>query len=104
MNNGGITGGFARVDEISKLTLDRVFGVNVIGAFLCCREAVKRMSTSHGGHGGSIINISSRAGQLGGSGEWVHYAATKGAIDSLTVGLAREVAREGSESTQSLPG
>jgi NAD(P)-dependent dehydrogenase (short-subunit alcohol dehydrogenase family) len=67
----------------------------VVGAFLCCREAVRRMSTRRGGAGGSIVNISSRAAQLGGAGEWVHYAASKGALDSLTVGLAREVAAEG---------
>jgi NAD(P)-dependent dehydrogenase (short-subunit alcohol dehydrogenase family) len=95
VNNGGITGGFSRVEAISAETLQRVFAVNVTGAFLCCREAVKRMSTKHGGAGGVIVNVSSRAGQLGGSGEWVHYAATKGAIDTLTVGLGREVALEG---------
>jgi NAD(P)-dependent dehydrogenase (short-subunit alcohol dehydrogenase family) len=95
VNNGGITGGFSRVEAISAGVVERVFAVNVIGAFLCCREAVKRMSTKHGGHGGVIVNLSSRAAQLGGSGEWVHYAATKGAIDTLTVGLAREVALEG---------
>ena len=95
VNNGGITGGFSRVEAISSGVVERVFAVNVIGAFLCCREAVKRMSTKHGGHGGVIVNLSSRAAQLGGSGEWVHYAATKGAIDTLTVGLAREVALEG---------
>lgn len=95
VNNGGITGGFSRVDAVTAATLQEVFAVNVIGAFLCSREAVRRMSTTHGGRGGSIINISSRAAQLGGSGEWVHYAATKGAVDSLTLGLAREVALEG---------
>ena len=95
INNGGVTGGFSRVDEVSTTALSHVFAVNVIGAFLCCREAVRRMSRKHGGRGGSIINISSRAAQLGGSGEWVHYAATKGALDTLTVGLAREVAGEG---------
>lgn len=95
INNGGVTAGFSRVDEVSAAALSHVFAVNVIGAFLCCREAVRRMSRKHGGRGGSIVNISSRAAQLGGSGEWVHYAATKGALDTLTVGLAREVASEG---------
>jgi NAD(P)-dependent dehydrogenase (short-subunit alcohol dehydrogenase family) len=95
VNNGGITGGFSRLDAVTAATLQEVFAVNVIGAFLCSREAVRRMSTVHGGQGGSIVNISSRAAQLGGSGEWVHYAATKGAVDSLTLGLAREVALEG---------
>lgn len=95
VNNGGVTGGFSRVDALSAAALERVFAVNVIDAFLCCREAVRRMSTRRGGEGGSIVNISSRAAQLGGAGEWVHYAASKGALDSLTVGLAREVAAEG---------
>ncbi|MFT4065993.1 SDR family oxidoreductase [Paraburkholderia sp.] len=95
VNNGGVTGGFSRVEAISAQALQDVFAVNVIGAFLCSREAVKRMSTKRGGHGGVIVNLSSRAAQLGGSGEWVHYAATKGAIDTLTMGLAREVALEG---------
>jgi NAD(P)-dependent dehydrogenase (short-subunit alcohol dehydrogenase family) len=95
VNNAGITGGFERVETVTSELLSGVFAINVIGAFLCCREAVKRMSFRHGGKGGSIVNISSRAAQLGGSGEWVHYAASKGAIDSLTIGLAREVAGEG---------
>ncbi|MGJ7574736.1 SDR family oxidoreductase [Variovorax sp. RB2P76] len=95
VNNGGITGGFSRVDEADAQMLEQVFGVNVVGVFLCCREAVRRMSTRHGGLGGSIVNVSSRAAQIGGGGEWVHYAATKGALDTLTLGLAREVALEG---------
>jgi NAD(P)-dependent dehydrogenase (short-subunit alcohol dehydrogenase family) len=95
VNNAGITGGFQRVETVTSELLTEVFAINVIGAFLCCREAVKRMSLRHGGSGGSIVNVSSRAAQLGGSGEWVHYAASKGAIDSLTIGLAREVAGEG---------
>lgn len=95
VNNGGVTGGFSRVENLAYEALMRVFAVNVVGAFLCCREAVRRMSIRQGGCGGSIINISSRAGDLGGSGEWVHYAATKGALDTLTRGLAKEVALEG---------
>jgi len=104
VNNGGITGGFSRLDQISSKALTQVFGVNVIGAFLCSREAVRRMSTQHGGRGGSIVNISSRASQIGGSGEWVHYAASKGAIDTLTLGLAREVALEGIRVNAVAPG
>jgi NAD(P)-dependent dehydrogenase (short-subunit alcohol dehydrogenase family) len=75
--------------------LARLFAVNVTGAFICAREAVRRMSTTRGGAGGSIVNISSRAAVLGGSGEWVHYASSKGAIDTMTVGLARELAPQG---------
>lgn len=95
VNNAGITGGFARGSEVSAATLRRVLAVNVEGAILASREAVRRMSTRLGGQGGVIVNISSRAAQLGGSGEWVHYGASKGAIDTLTVGMAREVAAEG---------
>ena len=95
VNNAGITGGFARVDETSRSMLERLMAVNVIGPMLCLREAVKRMSTRYGHTGGSIVNISSLAARTGGAGEWVHYAATKGAINTLTVGLAREVASEG---------
>jgi NAD(P)-dependent dehydrogenase (short-subunit alcohol dehydrogenase family) len=95
VNNAGITGGFARVEAVTSATLTQVFAVNVIGAMLCAREAVRRMSTRNGGAGGAIVNISSRAAQIGGAGEWVHYAASKGALDTFTVGLAREVAAEG---------
>jgi NAD(P)-dependent dehydrogenase (short-subunit alcohol dehydrogenase family) len=95
VNNAGVTGGFARVEEVRSETLAQVFEVNVIGAMLCAREAVKRMSTRNGGQGGSIVNISSRAAAIGGAGEWVHYAASKGALDTFTLGLAREVAAEG---------
>lgn len=95
VNNAGIGGGMTRLEDLSAAALERVFAVNVFGAFLCCREAVRRMSTRRGGAGGSIVNISSRAAQLGSPGEWIHYAATKGALDTLTVGLAREVAAEG---------
>ena len=95
VNNAGITGGFARVDETSRPMLETLMAVNVIGPILCLREAVKRMSTRYGHSGGSIVNISSLAARTGGAGEWVHYAATKGAINTLTIGLAREVADEG---------
>ena len=95
VNNAAITGGFARVDEVTAQTLDDVLAVNVKAPFLCAGAALRRMSTRYGGEGGSIVNVSSRAAVLGSPGEWVHYAATKGAIDTLTIGLAREVAAEG---------
>jgi len=95
VNNAGITGGFRRVEDVDAELLERVLAVNVTGCFLCAREAVRRMSTKRGGKGGVIVNVSSTASWLGGGGEWVHYAASKGAIDTFTVGLAREVAGEG---------
>jgi NAD(P)-dependent dehydrogenase (short-subunit alcohol dehydrogenase family) len=95
VNNAGITGGFARVDEVDAATLQQLMIINVVGPMLCAREAVKRMSTRYGKSGGAIVNISSLAARTGGSGEWVHYAATKGAMNSFTIGLAREVAAEG---------
>src|SRR5215471_16167915 len=104
VNNAAVTGGFARVDEISAAALQAVFSVNVIGAMLCAREAVRRISTRHGGSGGAIVNVSSRAAHTGSPGEWVHYAASKGAIDSFTIGLAREVAREGIRVNAVAPG
>ena len=104
VNNAGITGGFARVEDVSAEALARVMAVNVSGAFLCAREAVRRMSTRRGGAGGAIVNISSRAAEFGSAGEWVHYAASKGAIDSFTVGLAREVATEGIRVNAVAPG
>ena len=104
VNNAGITGGFARVEDVSGAMLDRLLAVNVTGAILCAREAVRRMSTKHGGAGGSIVNISSLASRTGSPGEWVHYAATKGAIDTFTIGLAREVAQEGIRVNAVAPG
>jgi NAD(P)-dependent dehydrogenase (short-subunit alcohol dehydrogenase family) len=104
VNNAAITGGFARVDSLSAETLARVMAVNVSGSFLCAREAVRCMSTRNGGSGGAIVNISSRAAHTGSAGEWVHYAASKGAINSFTVGLAREVATEGIRVNAVAPG
>ena len=104
VNNAAITGGFARVEAVSEKALAQVMAVNVTGAFLCAREAVRRMSTRHGGTGGAIVNISSRAAKIGSAGEWVHYAASKGAIDSFTIGLAREVATEGIRVNAVAPG
>lgn len=95
VNNAGITGGTARVEAVRADTLAEVFRVNVTGAFLAAREAVRRMSTRQGGAGGVIINVSSAASVLGSPNNWVHYAASKGAMDTMTVGLAKEVAREG---------
>lgn len=94
VNNAGIVDMSARVDEMSAARLERMFAINITGSFLCAREAVKRMSTRHGGEGGSIINISSVASRLGGSGMYVDYAASKGAIDTMTLGLSKEVAAE----------
>jgi NAD(P)-dependent dehydrogenase (short-subunit alcohol dehydrogenase family) len=104
VNNAGVTGGFARVEEVSSETIQKVLTVNVAGAILCAREAVRRMSTKRGGTGGAIVNISSRAAHTGAAGEWVHYAASKGAIDSFTIGLAREVATEGIRVNAVAPG
>jgi NAD(P)-dependent dehydrogenase (short-subunit alcohol dehydrogenase family) len=104
VNNAAITGGFARVDEVTSAALANVFAVNVSGTILCSREAVRRMSTRRGGAGGAIVNISSRAAHTGSPGEWVHYAASKGAIDSFTIGLAREVATEGIRVNAVAPG
>lgn len=104
VNNAGITGGFSRVESVSASTLSQVMAVNVTGAILCAREAVRRMSPRHGGMGGVIVNISSRAARTGSPGEWVHYAASKGAIDSFTIGLAREVATEGIRVNAVAPG
>lgn len=104
VNNAGITGGFARVEEVSSAAIAKVLAVNVSGTILCSREAVRRMSTRRGGRGGAIVNISSRAAHTGAAGEWVHYAASKGAIDSFTIGLAREVATEGIRVNAVAPG
>jgi NAD(P)-dependent dehydrogenase (short-subunit alcohol dehydrogenase family) len=93
--NAGIAGPKSRVDELGVERVERILAVNVVGTIVCCREAVRRFSTLHGGRGGSIVLVSSAAARIGGSGEYVDYAASKGAVDTLGVGLAREVAAEG---------
>jgi NAD(P)-dependent dehydrogenase (short-subunit alcohol dehydrogenase family) len=95
VNSGGIIGPHGRIDAVQGAALTELWAVSITGTVLCCREAIKRMSTKHGGHGGAIVNLSSAASRLGGAGETVPYAASKGAIDSLTFGLAGEVAAEG---------
>ncbi|SDA69453.1 SDR family oxidoreductase [Sinorhizobium sp. NFACC03] len=95
VNNAGIVGPTARIDEMSVDRLDRMFRINVTGSIRCAAEAVRRMSTRYGGNGGAIVNISSAAAVLGSPAQYVDYAASKGAIDTFTIGLAREVATEG---------
>ncbi|NNF53486.1 MAG: SDR family oxidoreductase, partial [Acidimicrobiales bacterium] len=95
VNNAGILHKLERLENFSVDRLNEVVNVNIVGAFLCAREAVKIMSTRNGGRGGSIVNISSDASYLGGANEYIDYAATKGAIDTMTIGLAVEVATEG---------
>lgn len=104
VNNAGILERQTRLDAIDAARLQRVFATNVIGTFLCAREAVKRMSTRHGGQGGAIVNLSSRAARLGSPGEYIDYAASKGAVETLTVGLAKEVAAEGVRVNAVAPG
>ncbi len=95
VNNAGVVDVTARVDQMSVDRWKRMFDINVIGSLICAREAVRRMSTRHGGEGGSIVNVSSAASRLGSPGQYVDYAAAKGAIDAFTIGLAKEVAAEG---------
>ena len=95
INNAGIVAPLQRLDEYSVERLTQIVNVNVVGAFLCAREAVRRMSTAHGGAGGTIVNVSSAASYLGSPNEFIDYAATKGAVDTMTIGLAKEVANEG---------
>ena len=95
VNNAGIVDRQMRVDEMTEARLTRMFAVNVVGSFLCARQAVLRMSRHHGGNGGAIVNVSSAAARVGSPGEYVDYAASKAAIDNLTLGLAKEVAAEG---------
>ena len=95
VNNAGGPGPTCKIDGVTSAILDDVMAVNVRAPFLTIREAIKRMATDLGGKGGSIVNVSSRASEIGGAGEWVHYAASKGAVDSLTIGAARELAARG---------
>lgn len=95
VNNAGMLEQQMRLEQMDAARWGRVLGANVIGSFLCAREAIKRMSTRHGGQGGAIVNLSSVAARLGAPGEYIDYAAAKGAIDSMTLGLAKEVASEG---------
>ena len=95
VNNAGVVDAASRVEAMSVERLRRMFDINVIGSMVCAREAVRRMSTKHGGRGGAIVNLSSAAARLGAPGQYVDYAAAKGAIDAFTIGLAKEVAAEG---------
>ncbi|WP_303853606.1 SDR family oxidoreductase [Salinicola salarius] len=95
VNNAGVVDQISRVDEMSFERVDRMMKINVVGPFICAREAIKRMSTRHGGKGGVIVNVGSAASHLGGAGEYIDYAASKGAIDVMTEGLSKEVAGEG---------
>ena len=109
VNNAGITGRSGRFADLTPAAIDEVLRVNVTGAFICAREAVRRMSTAPGGpygpgRGGAIVNLSSAAATMGSPGEYVHYAASKGAIDTMTVGLAKEVARQGIRVNAVAPG
>ena len=104
VNNAAITGGFARVEDVSAEAVARVFAVNAAGAILCSREAVRRMSAKRGGAGGAIVSISSLAAKTGSAGEWVPYAASKAAVNTFTVGLSHEVAMEGIRVNAVAPG
>jgi NAD(P)-dependent dehydrogenase (short-subunit alcohol dehydrogenase family) len=104
VNNAGATGGASRLVDLAREALEATLAVNVVGSFLCAREAVRRLARSSGGSGGAIVNVSSRAARLGGGGEWVHYAASKGAIDSFTRGLAIELASDGVRVNAVAPG
>jgi NAD(P)-dependent dehydrogenase (short-subunit alcohol dehydrogenase family) len=104
VNNAGITGRAGRLETFDAGALRRVLEVNVIGLLLCSQQAVRRMSTKHGGRGGAIVNVSSIAAQLGGANQWIPYGAAKGAVNSITVGLSREVAGEGIRVNAIMPG
>ncbi len=95
VNNAGMAGGYGGIGTVTGEMLERLWRVNVTSAFVCCREAARRMSTRAGGGGGSIVTISSKAAVLGGPNEWVHYAASKGALDTMTIGLSKELALDG---------
>ena len=104
VNNAGVVDMPQRVDEMSVARLERMFRINVTGSFVCAREAVRRMSTKHGGQGGVIVNVSSSAVRSGSHAQYVDYAASKGAVDTLTIGLAKEVAAEGIRVNSIRPG
>jgi len=95
VNNAAITGGFSRLEDVGAADVDRVLAVNVLGTLLCSQQAIRRMSARRGGRGGAIVNVGSIAARIGSAGEWIHYAASKGAVHTMTVGLAREVAADG---------
>jgi NAD(P)-dependent dehydrogenase (short-subunit alcohol dehydrogenase family) len=104
VNNAGIAPGYGPFADLELADIESVWAVNLTGAFLCAREAVRRMSLSRGGHGGSIVNVSSKAAVIGGPGEWIHYAASKAGLETLTAGLSKEVAREGIRVNNVRPG
>jgi NAD(P)-dependent dehydrogenase (short-subunit alcohol dehydrogenase family) len=104
VNNAGIAPGYGPFADLQLDDIERVWAVNLTGAFLCAREAVRRMSSSRGGAGGSIVNVSSKAAVIGGPGEWIHYAASKAGLETLTAGLSKEVAREGIRVNNVRPG
>ena len=104
VNNAGITGPATRTEDYDAATIRRILDVNVTGTFLCTQAALRRMSTKHGGAGGAIVNLSSIAATIGGGGQWTAYAAAKGAVNSLTVGLSKELAPEGIRVNAILPG
>ena len=104
VNNAGVTGKAGRLDSYDAATIRRILDVNVVGTLLCTQQAVKRMSTRQGGGGGSIVNVSSIAAQLGGANQWIPYAAAKGAVNSVTTGAAKEFAAEGIRVNAIMPG